>query len=79
MLLVLMMSFMGSLSGGVLGAYLVGRFLIGQGLIRGGDGKILEPANGPRFRRTIQKRSPKVNTDIKAYERELQELGENRG
>ncbi len=60
---------------GVIGAH---GFLVHKGLIPEKTGGILSQA-GPRIFKRQEKRVPKVNTDLKAYQSEQKELGENRG
>lgn len=71
--------FCGSMASGLLSSVFVSRYLVKRALHPEKSEGILK-ASAPRFlKRSSEKRKPRANTDLLAYQKELQEQGENRG
>lgn len=78
MLLTICAGLVGSFLGSLLSAVLISRYLVHNHLIPEKSAGILK-ASAPRMFKRQEKRVPRANTDLMAYQKELKEQGENRG
>lgn len=75
----LSLAFLGGLFGSLLGTELCARYLVKRHLHPEKNEGTLKSSAPRIFKRQPEKRVPRANTDLIAYQKELQEQGENRG